>query len=172
MATSAKISKPTLVKSLDQVTQKLPSLPKPPPVPVVVEDDDGEEALNVEANVTAQDEHEYGGKSATQVEDDVKELFKGTVVNHEVEIKEGSDIVEKFAEGFRLLRHQIQAREWMKQRETGSSRGGILADDMGLVTFSPLLLLLFWGLNCSQARENDPNPRPHRGGETSQERQN
>jgi len=140
VATSTKISKPTVAKPLDQRTSKLPSLPKPTTVPVVVEGNDGEEALNVEANVTAQDEYEYGGKSATQVEDDVKELFKGTIVNHEVDIKEGSDVVEKFAEGFRLLRHQIQAREWMKARETGGSRGGILADDMGLVIFSQLLL--------------------------------
>jgi len=65
----------------------------------------------------------------------VKELFKGTSVNHEVEIKEGDEIVEKFASDFRLLRHQIQAKEWMKERETGRSHGGILADDMGLVLF-------------------------------------
>ena len=107
--------------------------PKPAPKPIVVEDDNGEEAVNVDADVTAQDEYEYSGKSATQVEDDVKELFKGTAVNHEVEIEEGDEVVEKFVDGFKLLRHQIQAREWMKQRETGSSRGGILADDMGSV---------------------------------------
>ena len=169
MATATKTSRPTLPKPLDQAAQKLPSLPKPAPVPVVIPDDDGEEAVNVEANVTAQDEYEYGGKSATQVEDDVKELFKGTIVNHEVEIKDGSDVVESFTDGFRLLRHQIQAREWMKTRETGSSRGGILADDMGLVTFS--LLLLFLELNSSQARKNDSDPRPHRRGEAPQERQ-
>ena len=169
MATDTKTSRPTLAKPLDQVTPKLPSLPKPTPVPVVVEDDDGEEAVNVEANVTAQDEYDYSGQSATQAEDDVKELFKGTIVNHEVKIKEGSDIVEKFADGFRLLPHQIQAKKWMEERETGTSRGGILADDMGLVTFS---LLLFWGLNSSQSRENDSDTRPHRRGEASQKRQN
>ena len=71
----------------------------------------------------------------------MKELFTGTVVNHEVEIKEGDDVVEKFAPDFRLLRHQIQAREWMKKRETGSSRGGILADDMGSVLFLLVVVL-------------------------------
>jgi len=106
--------------------------PRPTPKSAVVEDD-GEQDVDVEADVNAQDEHEYSGKSATQVEDDVKDLFKGTAVNHEVEIKEGDDVVEKFTDGFRLLRHQIQARVWMEERETGGSHGGILADDMGLV---------------------------------------
>jgi SNF2 family DNA or RNA helicase len=78
----------------------------------------------------------------------VKELFKGTAVNHEVEIKEGSDVVGKFIDGFRLLRHQIQAREWMKERETGNSRGGILADDMGSVIFP---IFVFWGVELCTA---------------------
>ena len=104
--------------------------PQPTLKPTVVKDD-GEESVNVEADVNAQDEYEYSGKSATQVEDDVKDLFKGTVIDHQVEIKEGDDVVEKFTDDFRLLRHQIQARGWMKERETGSSHGGILADDMG-----------------------------------------
>jgi len=108
------------------------AIPQPTSKPIVIEDYDGEEALNVEADVNPQDEFESSGKSATQIEDDVKGLFKGTTVNHEVEIKEGDDVVERFTNDFRLLRHQIQAREWMKQRETGGSRGGILADDMGL----------------------------------------
>jgi hypothetical protein len=113
------------------------STSQPAPKPAVVEDD-GEEDVNVEADVNAQDEYEYSGRSATQTEDDVKGLFKGTTVNHEVEIEEGDDIVEKFADDFRLLRHQIQARVWMRERETGGSHGGILADDMG----SALLLVV------------------------------
>ncbi|KAF9645233.1 hypothetical protein BDM02DRAFT_3263042 [Thelephora ganbajun] len=107
-------------------------IPQPAPKPVVIEDNDREEGVNVEADVNSQDEYDYSGKSATQIEDDVKELFKGTAVNYEVKIKEGDDIVENFAHDFKLLRHQIQAREWMRERETGNSRGGILADDMGL----------------------------------------
>jgi len=116
------------------------STPQLTPKPVVTEDNDGEEGLNIEADISAQDEFEYSGKSATQIEDDVKGIFKGTTVNHEVEIKEGDDVVEKFTDDFRLLRHQIQAREWMKERETGSSRGGILADDMGSV-FLPVIVI-------------------------------
>lgn len=103
---------------------------QPTPGPAVV-GEDGEEDVNVEAGVSAQDEYEYSGKSGTQLEDDVKGLFKGTAVNHEVEIKEGDEVVAKFIDGFRLLQHQVQARIWMKQRESEGSRGGILADDMG-----------------------------------------
>lgn len=99
------------------------------------------EGINVEADVNAQDEYEYSGKSATQLEDDVKELFKGTAVNHEVKIKDGDEIVAGFIDGFSLLRHQIQAKEWMKERESKGSRGGILADDMGSV-FLPVTVVL------------------------------
>lgn len=137
MATVTKTSEPRLAKTTDlDVSKFFPpteTAPKPTPQPVVIEDDDDEEGVNVEADITAQDEYEFSGKSATQVEDDVKELFKGTAVNHEVEIKEGSDVVDKFTNDFRLLPHQIQASQWMKERETGSSHGGILADDMGSV---------------------------------------
>ena len=114
--------------------------PQSVPEPAVIEDD-GEQSVDVEADVNAQDEYEYSGKSATQIEDDVKDLFKGTAVNHEVDIKEGGDVVAGFPDDFRLLRHQIQAREWMKQRETKESHGGILADDMGSVL---LVIVLTW----------------------------
>ena len=39
--------------------------------------------------------------------------------------------VEGFSENIRLLPHQVIGRVWMKERETGNKRGGILADDMG-----------------------------------------
>jgi hypothetical protein len=117
------------------------------PKPVVIEDNDGEEDLNVDADIDPKDEVEHSGKSATQIEDDVKGLFKGTAVNHEVEIKEGDDVIEKFTDDFRLLRHQIQAKAWMKERETGGSRGGILADDMGLV-FLPIVVISKVELRC------------------------
>lgn len=99
--------------------------------PTAVEDDGKPEDINVEANVTAQDESEYTKKTATQVDDDLKELFKGAVVNHEVQRKEDDDVVPSFVDGFRLLPHQVQARKWMGERESKRSHGGILADDMG-----------------------------------------
>lgn len=144
MATTAKTSKPHLVEATGLEAPKFfpPAkvAPKPTPEPVVIEDNGEDEGVNVEADVTAQDEYEFSRKSATQVEDDVKELFKGTIVNHEVKIGEGDDVVERFINDFRLLPHQIQAREWMKKRESGSSHGGILADDMGSV-FLPIVVV-------------------------------
>ena len=68
----------------------------------------------------------------------MKQLFKGTSVDHVIERQDDDDIVSKFVEGFRLLPHQVQARKWMMERETGRSHGGILADDMGSVLFSNL----------------------------------
>lgn len=99
--------------------------------PTAVEDDGKPEDINVEVGVTAQDEYESTKKTATQVDDDLKELFKGAVVNHEVARGEDDDVVPSFADGFRLLPHQVQARKWMGERESGRSHGGILADDMG-----------------------------------------
>ena len=108
---------------------KVTSQPASDPTPV--EDDGKPEDINVEVNVTAQDECEYTKQTAAQVEDDLKELFKGAVVDHEVPRKEDDDVVPSFADGFRLLPHQVQARKWMGERESGRSHGGILADDMG-----------------------------------------
>lgn len=145
MATATKPSEPRSVKAADLAAPKFfpPTkvTPQPVPKPVVIEDNDAEEEVNLEAEVGNQDEYEYSGKSSTQLEDDVKELFKGTVVDHEVKIKDGDDVVEKFTDDFRLLPHQIQARQWMEQRETGGSRGGILADDMGS---AHLITVLIW----------------------------
>ncbi|KII90902.1 hypothetical protein PLICRDRAFT_106737 [Plicaturopsis crispa FD-325 SS-3] len=42
------------------------------------------------------------------------------------------DTVNGFREDFRLLPHQVIGRVWMRQREDGDNRGGLLADDMGL----------------------------------------
>jgi SNF2 family DNA or RNA helicase len=133
VATTIKASEPHLGKTVDLAKHFIPTnvVPRPTPDPVAVKDHGEEEGIDVEANISARDECEYSGKTATQVDDDVKELFKGTTVNHEVEREEGDDIVPKFVEGFKLLPHQVQAREWMRERETGRSHGGILADDMG-----------------------------------------
>lgn len=133
-ATTKKVPESHPAKDIDLAPPKFFPQAKPTSLPVprpAVVGEDGEEDVNIEAGVSAQDEHEYSGKSGTQLEDDVKELFKGTAVNHEVEIKEGDEVVAKFTDGFRLLRHQVQARIWMKQRESEGSHGGILADDMG-----------------------------------------
>jgi len=51
----------------------------------------------------------------------------------DVSIEQGSDTVPGFAQGIRLLPHQVSARAWMRDREEGTKAGGILADDMGYV---------------------------------------
>lgn len=140
MGATAKAPEPRPGNTKDVAAHK-PSPPqkaisRPIPGSVVTSDDE----VNVEADVALYDEDEYSGKTATQIEDDVKELFKGATVDHEVERKEGDDIVPKFVKGFRLLPHQVQARKWMMERETGRSHGGILADDMGSVFFSAFLM--------------------------------
>jgi hypothetical protein len=113
--------------------QPAKSTPSLTPDPSVTDENDEVEGIDVEAEVTHLDRNELGGKPSEQAEEDVKELFKGSTVNHEVERKKNDDIVSAFPDDFRLLPHQVQAREWMKNRETGRSHGGILADDMGLV---------------------------------------
>ena len=51
----------------------------------------------------------------------------------DVSTEQGSDTVPGFAQGIRLLPHQVSARAWMHDREEGTKTGGILADDMGYV---------------------------------------
>lgn len=71
-------------------------------------------------------------RTQAEVDEDLKELLKGSE-NIEVEIDMADSIVPGFREGLTLLPHQIVARKWMKERETGKKSGGILADDMGYV---------------------------------------
>ena len=137
---------------------KSTSYPTPDPS---VTDDNEVEGIDVEAEVTQQDRNELGGKPSEQAEEDVKDLFKGSTVNHEVERKKNDDIISAFPDDFRLLPHQVQAREWMKNRETGRSHGGILADDMGLVLLPTCYHVA--DLTLFQAGEDYPDPRTHRG---------
>lgn len=45
----------------------------------------------------------------------------------------GVDMTEDMPENLscKLLPHQVQGIQWLKSRETGKNRGGILADDVG-----------------------------------------
>ncbi|KAF9009274.1 hypothetical protein BDZ89DRAFT_1229328 [Hymenopellis radicata] len=54
-------------------------------------------------------------------------------ITEDVEIDAEDAIVPGLKDGFRLLPHQIQGRNWMRGREDikGKRYGGILADDMG-----------------------------------------
>lgn len=56
------------------------------------------------------------------------------MMNQAVAIEEDVDSADTMVEGMAvsLMKHQIQGVRWMKQREAGKYKGGILADDMGL----------------------------------------
>lgn len=49
----------------------------------------------------------------------------------DVDIDMKESVVEGFREGVVLMPHQILGRVWMRERESGKKKGGILADDMG-----------------------------------------
>ena len=73
-----------------------------------------------------------------EAEKELKNLMDSgstTNLNIEAEINPEDMIVKNFREKFKLLPHQALGREWMKERETGKNLGGILADDMGWVSF-------------------------------------
>lgn len=63
----------------------------------------------------------------------MRELLSGAIGSGEDEVfLDGEDVIQGFKPGFRLLPHQVRGVKWMREREKGKKRGGILADDMGL----------------------------------------
>jgi hypothetical protein len=84
--------------------------------------------------------------SQAQVEEELKELVGHALEEIRGDVNEEEKVVEGFEEGFELLDHQVLARRWMRDRETGKKFGGILADDMGCVfpmSFGPLCLTTY-----------------------------
>ena len=63
-----------------------------------------------------------------------KALVNLVLPTHEadVPIDQGS-VIPGFADGIRLLPHQVSSRAWMHDHETGDKFGGILADDIRYV---------------------------------------
>ncbi|EJU01509.1 hypothetical protein DACRYDRAFT_53063 [Dacryopinax primogenitus] len=64
----------------------------------------------------------------------LQDLFQSSVGDAEID---GIDMerdahVEGFRDTIKLMPHQVKGRMWMKSREEGKAKGGILADDMGL----------------------------------------
>jgi hypothetical protein len=71
-------------------------------------------------------------KSAAEVQAEWTEIIQ-SLKNDASEIgpiDEEDRIVSGFADGIRLKPWQVQGRLWMKAREEGKKRGGILADDV------------------------------------------
>jgi hypothetical protein len=73
-------------------------------------------------------------RSAAEVEKDLRDLLSGSLQEDQaVDMSEA--IVEGLADGVELKAHQVISRKWMREREEGNKRGGILADDMGYVQY-------------------------------------
>ncbi|BEJ17181.1 hypothetical protein CspHIS471_0605820 [Cutaneotrichosporon sp. HIS471] len=104
--------------------------PKPLP-PTPSSDDEGEDREDFDLNnvqLTAEDYERHH-----DADEEMRELLAGAVGDGEDDPgKEGDDIVEGFAKDIKLMPHQVRGVRWMRERESGRKRGGILADDMGL----------------------------------------
>lgn len=71
-------------------------------------------------------------KSATEVEQEMHNLLAGVAAHEEMTTVDMTQaIVPGLADGVVLKPHQVISRQWMREREEGKKRGGILADDMG-----------------------------------------
>lgn len=80
------------------------------------------------------DNHLYDPRmSAADAEKALQDLLMQSLNDAGEEIDLSMATVNGFREGVKLLPHQIVARKWMKDRESGKKLGGILADDMGCV---------------------------------------
>lgn len=79
-----------------------------------------------QAKYSAEDFERFHGDP----EEQMRSLLAGAVGEGEgdEEEDEGADTVEGFADGIRLMPHQVRGVRWMRERETGRKYGGILAD--------------------------------------------
>ncbi|WVR06061.1 hypothetical protein IAU60_003089 [Kwoniella sp. DSM 27419] len=108
-----------------------PVVKKPEPKEM---DDTPREEFNLDAApITAEDMQRYSGDADKHMQ----ELLSGAIGDGEGEmgddgVKEGDDTIDGFADGIKLMPHQVRGVKWMRGRETGRKYGGILADDMGL----------------------------------------
>lgn len=113
----------------------LPSKPKPvsqpkpePPQPKVDDDPDAERFDLNSVPILASD---YERVASGEADAHMRELLSGAVgdgENEEAAFKDGEDEIQGFANGIRLMPHQIRGVNWMRDRESGRKRGGILAD--------------------------------------------
>ncbi|KAL4076720.1 SNF2 family N-terminal domain-containing protein [Scleroderma yunnanense] len=71
--------------------------------------------------------------SSAETEKALRALVEDSINSTEdVEVDMEEAVVKGFRDGVVLLPHQVLGRVWMRERESGKKKGGILADDMGL----------------------------------------
>lgn len=117
-------------------TNRYPSGPSKQVVHVIEDEDDGkDEVLKMPQFVeTLQDQY----MRPAEAEQALKDLFAGAINDDsDVQLTPDDLIVDGLKGDFKLLPHQVLGRTWMKERENASAKrfGGILADDMGYVSF-------------------------------------
>lgn len=61
----------------------------------------------------------------------LRDLIADAYSHEEQHIDMSEAKVEGFNDNITLLPHQVLARRWMEERESGKKLGGMLADDMG-----------------------------------------
>lgn len=114
--------------------QSTPPASGPPTNKLLSKEDDQGEVFDVPAPNTDANWFipQQSLKTAAEVQAEWTEIIQ-SLKNDASEIgpiDEEDQIVQGFADGIRLKPWQVQGRFWMKEREEGKKRGGILADDV------------------------------------------
>lgn len=101
-----------------------PSFPEPMLAP------DGTEVFDMNSVPAGMDWE--APQSAAAVEQEMHNLLAGVAAHEEnTTVDMTQALVPGLAKGVVLKPHQVLSRQWMREREDGKKRGGILADDMG-----------------------------------------
>lgn len=95
-----------------------------------------------------------GFMSQSEAQKALQDLVADAYAHEEEEIDQKDAIVEGFAEGIKLLPHQILGRKWMAEREVGKKTGGILADDMGLGKTIQTLVRIWEGMPSKKEQKD------------------
>lgn len=82
--------------------------------------------------MASQPSHYEMRKSSEETDKELKDLFSGAIEDGIKEVLPEEAIVDDFVDGMILKPHQVRARIWMKERESGKAAGGFLCDEMGL----------------------------------------
>lgn len=130
-------SKSQILAALDRATPAVPpqrmAVPAPIELPAKARVPSNTNAPTWETFDAPNEQNLYDPRmSATEAEKALRALVEDSVNStEEEEIDMSEAIVPGFADGIKLLPHQVIGRNWMRERESGNKTGGILADDMG-----------------------------------------